>query len=46
VAERSEAGVVGWVHVYLSDLLERDRQAEIGDWWSTKRSGGAAPADF
>ena len=30
VAERSEAGVVGWVHVYLSDLLERDRQAEIG----------------
>ena len=30
VAEHSEAGVVGWVHVYISCLLERDLQAEIG----------------
>ncbi len=30
VAEQGEAGVVGWVHVYISCLLERDPQAEIG----------------
>jgi GNAT superfamily N-acetyltransferase len=30
VAEHGEAGVVGWVHVYISYLLERDPQSEIG----------------
>jgi GNAT superfamily N-acetyltransferase len=30
VAEREGVGVVGWVHVYLSPLLERDLQSEIG----------------
>ena len=30
VAEVSEVGVIGWVHVYTSPLLERDLQAEIG----------------
>ena len=30
VAVHSEAGVVGWVHVYISYLLERDPQSEIG----------------
>ena len=30
VAERDGAGVIGWVHVFLSSLLERDPQAEIG----------------
>jgi GNAT superfamily N-acetyltransferase len=30
VAEHPEAGVVGWVHVYISYLLERDPQGEIG----------------
>jgi GNAT superfamily N-acetyltransferase len=30
VAEHAEAGLVGWVHVYISYLLERDPQSEIG----------------
>ena len=30
VAKHPEAGVIGWVHVYVTDLLETDRQAEIG----------------
>lgn len=30
VAELDGATVVGWVHVYLSPLLERDLQCEIG----------------
>ncbi len=30
VAEAAQAGLIGWVHVYTSHLLERDLQAEIG----------------
>ena len=30
VAEHAQGGVIGWVHVYTSPLLERDLQAEIG----------------
>jgi ribosomal protein S18 acetylase RimI-like enzyme len=30
VAESETSGVIGWVHVYLSPLLERELQSEIG----------------
>ena len=30
VAESSEAGVVGWVHIYKRDLIEVETDAEIG----------------
>ena len=30
VAELAGQGVIGWVHVYLSPLLERELQSEIG----------------
>jgi GNAT superfamily N-acetyltransferase len=30
VAESSEAGVVGWVHIYRRDLIELETDAEIG----------------
>jgi GNAT superfamily N-acetyltransferase len=30
VAELAGRGVIGWVHVYLSPLLERELQSEIG----------------
>jgi len=30
VAEVAGRGVIGWVHVYLSPLLERELQSEIG----------------
>lgn len=30
VARSRSAGVVGWIHVYLCDLVEVDRQAELG----------------
>jgi GNAT superfamily N-acetyltransferase len=43
VAEHGEAGVVGWVHVYISYLLERDSEAEIGGLVVSEahRRGGA-----
>lgn len=31
VAEPDGVGVIGWVHVFRSELLERDSQAEIGE---------------
>jgi len=46
VAERSDKRVVGWVHVYVCQLLLTDLQAEIGGSLSMKAIAAMALDSF